>query len=105
MRQRLEDWSDDDLDFTEKLLKREIEYQGAKDVFGYALQAVRTLRTLKAEVEEFEAYDPPGRCPWGCHVIGGPWIAENPDCPFHADGAKPVPKGLGERLVAAKEAS
>jgi len=21
-------------------------------------------------------------CGYGCHVIGGPWIAENPNCPF-----------------------
>lgn len=29
------------------------------------------------------------RCPYQCHEIGGPWIAENPDCPEHgyrADG-------------------
>ena len=22
-------------------------------------------------------------CGYGCHVIGGPFIAENPDCPKH----------------------
>jgi hypothetical protein len=22
-------------------------------------------------------------CPWECHLIGGPWIEENPECPFH----------------------
>lgn len=22
-------------------------------------------------------------CTYECHQIGGPWIAENPDCPFH----------------------
>ena len=30
----------------------------------------------------------PFRCPWRCHEIGGPWIAENPSCPFH--GTDPV---------------
>lgn len=24
-----------------------------------------------------------GMCPWRCHEIGGPWIAENPSCPIH----------------------
>lgn len=23
------------------------------------------------------------RCAYQCHEIGGPWIAENPDCPEH----------------------
>ena len=22
-------------------------------------------------------------CAYRCHEIGGPWIAENPDCPIH----------------------
>lgn len=30
----------------------------------------------------------PINCPWKCHLIGGPWIAENPSCPFH--GLDPV---------------
>ena len=25
----------------------------------------------------------PMHCPWECHQIGGRWIAENPDCPYH----------------------
>jgi len=29
----------------------------------------------------------PFMCPWQCHIIGGPWISENPDCPYH--GASP----------------
>jgi hypothetical protein len=33
-------------------------------------------------------YDPPLMCPWQCHLIGGPWIAANPSCPFH--GSDPV---------------
>lgn len=24
-------------------------------------------------------------CGYGCHIIGGPWIAENPRCPVHGD--------------------
>ena len=31
-------------------------------------------------------FDPPLMCPWRCYEIGGPWIAENPDCPFHGRG-------------------
>ena len=23
------------------------------------------------------------RCGYQCHEVGGPWIAENPDCPIH----------------------
>lgn len=33
---------------------------------------------------------PPVECPWQCHRIGGPWIAENPSCPFH--GYDPLPR-------------
>jgi len=32
------------------------------------------------------SFDPPLMCPWQCHEIGGPWIAENPSCPFHGHG-------------------
>lgn len=28
-------------------------------------------------------FDPPLFCPWRCFEIDGPWIAENPSCPFH----------------------
>ncbi len=35
------------------------------------------------------AFTTPLRCPWQCHEIGGPWIAENPDCPFHSENATP----------------
>ncbi len=24
-------------------------------------------------------------CNYECHQIGGPWIAENPDCPIHSN--------------------
>ena len=24
------------------------------------------------------------RCAYQCHEVGGPWIAENPDCPIHS---------------------
>ena len=24
------------------------------------------------------------RCAYQCHEIGGPWIAENPECPVHS---------------------
>lgn len=34
------------------------------------------------------------KCPYQCNEVGGPWIAENPDCPFHGPNAvqyeKPV---------------
>ena len=29
-------------------------------------------------------------CPWQCHQIGGPYISENPSCPFH--GSDPFPR-------------
>jgi hypothetical protein len=28
------------------------------------------------------------RCEYQCHEIGGPWIAENPDCPVHGREAQ-----------------
>lgn len=28
-------------------------------------------------------------CKHGCFDIGGPWIAEDPDCPVHGVGANP----------------
>ncbi len=29
-------------------------------------------------------------CGHQCHMVGGPWIAENPDCPIHGvDGLDP----------------
>lgn len=28
------------------------------------------------------------RCDYQCHEIGGPWIAENPDCPIHGTEAQ-----------------
>ena len=31
-------------------------------------------------------------CGYECHQIGGPWIAENPDCPIHCAN------GIGEDL-------
>ena len=31
-------------------------------------------------------------CAYGCHQIGGPWIAENPDCPIHGQ------EGLGDKM-------
>ena len=105
-RATLDDWSDIDLNFAERLLRLEIGEQGPKEAFDYALQAIQTLNNLKALVESDRAlnepYEPPGACPWECHLIGGPWIAENPDCPFHGANAQPVPKWLGERLLALK---
>lgn len=52
------------------------------------------------------AYDPPFRCPWRCHEIGGPWISENPSCPFH--GMSPVDldeldPDEGDRMVRAQQ--
>lgn len=26
-------------------------------------------------------------CGYECHMVGGPWIAENPACPFHGSNA------------------
>jgi len=44
-------------------------------------------------------------CPWHCHEIGGPWIAENPECPFHGSDADPdLSTEEGERLCREKEA-
>lgn len=51
-RERLTDWAADELDFVEKLLKDEIQRQGPKDVFGYALQAIRTIRAEKGPAPE-----------------------------------------------------
>lgn len=52
-------------------------------------------------------FDPPLHCPWQCHEIGGPWIAENPDCPFH--GTNPVDveeldEAEGERMCREQDA-
>jgi len=30
-------------------------------------------------------------CGYECHIIGGPWISSNPDCPIHGCGAKEEP--------------
>ena len=27
------------------------------------------------------------KCEYQCHEVGGPWIAENPDCPVHGRDA------------------
>ena len=26
-------------------------------------------------------------CGYQCHLVGGPYISENPDCPFHGAGS------------------
>ena len=45
------------------------------------------------------AFDPPLLCPWQCHLIGGPFIAENPECPFHGSNSdEDIPTEEGERL-------
>lgn len=51
-------------------------------------------------------FDPPLRCPWRCHEIGGPWITVDPACPFH--GTDPVDldeldEDTGRRMVAEQE--
>jgi len=28
------------------------------------------------------------KCGYQCHEVGGPWIAENPDCPVHGYSAQ-----------------
>lgn len=53
------------------------------------------------------SFDPPLHCPWECHLIGGPWISENPQCPFH--GSNPVDcdeldKEEGERMCREEDA-
>lgn len=50
-------------------------------------------------------YEPPLMCPWQCHEIGGPYIAENPDCPFHGDNAEDLTTEEGERLCQEQEAA
>lgn len=37
-------------------------------------------------------------CGYRCHEIGGPWIAENPDCPIHGKNADALLDVLRERL-------
>lgn len=40
------------------------------------------------------------RCAYGCHEIGGPWIAENPDCPVHgAEGHRQEEEVVAERAA------
>lgn len=39
------------------------------------------------------------RCGYQCHEIGGPWIAENPDCPIHGRDAQDRNDDLSERLA------
>lgn len=29
-------------------------------------------------------------CPWRCFEIGGPFIAENPECPIHGRDSEPL---------------
>lgn len=36
------------------------------------------------------------RCAYQCHEIGGPWIAENPDCPTHGYEARQREKWADE---------
>ena len=38
-------------------------------------------------------YFAPMNCPWHCHQIGGPWISEDPSCPFHGSGWDSVDLG------------
>lgn len=51
-------------------------------------------------------YDSPLPCPWRCHEIGGPWIAEDPECPFHGVNAdlESMTQEEGDRLCREKEA-
>ena len=32
------------------------------------------------------------KCGYQCHGVGGPWIAENPDCPVHGTEAQMIDK-------------
>ena len=47
MRSCLSDWSDSDIEKFERLVHFEIEVHGHKDVLGWALQAVRTIKSMK----------------------------------------------------------
>lgn len=40
-------------------------------------------------------------CAYHCHEIGGPFIAENPECPIHGSGGNPdLEEGFEEKLLA-----
>lgn len=45
--------------------------------------AIEILSIALENCDEDEEDDWPLNCPYECHKIGGPWIAENPDCPRH----------------------
>ena len=47
MRARLTDWTDRDLNLVEDELERRIQREGAIDIYGCCLQAVRTIRREK----------------------------------------------------------
>lgn len=68
MRKRLSDWTDSDLDLLEGLLNQSIQTYGALDVFGYARQAVRTL---KAQKKQGATVDPVDRLVATSFGVGG----------------------------------
>ena len=43
-------------------------------------------------------------CGYDCHQVGGPWIAENPDCPVHGGvGGLANERPMSDRLTEAVE--
>jgi hypothetical protein len=54
----------------------------------YILAALNEIERLRDQLDALESEDDnwPLNCPYECHQIGGPWIAENPDCPKHGRG-------------------
>lgn len=75
MRERLEDWTEADLDSVERQLKRRIQQDGALDVYGYCLQAIRTIRAEKPEPPSPEKYLMV-QCPFCKAGVNHPCITE-----------------------------
>lgn len=44
------------------------------------------------------------KCGYQCHEVGGPWIAENPDCPIHGLAAQSEQESREEEKTRLKEA-
>lgn len=42
-------------------------------------------------------------CPYECHQVGGPWIAENPSCPTHGWQGQQSLRDYEEKMKAIHE--
>lgn len=42
-------------------------------------------------------------CGYECHRVGGPWIAENPDCPIHSKEAVAAQEAAEAKELADEE--